>query len=158
MQLTAWLSAQTCCTWSRIPKFLMVRHGNQRKPPGNRMVRKSGSICLTLGDGSVCHNIPAESAKMRRSCVIYRTYDVNSCGSETDKPRCFWMQILIPWNCILAVKNDRMNSKQYDCALNDCYYISKVRANGASTILVWSFRQSTGCIVTLIKRGVIGRL
>jgi hypothetical protein len=59
----------------------MVRHGNQGKQAGKRKVRKSGSICLKLVDGSVCGNLPAESAKMRRNNVIDRTDDVNS-GAE----------------------------------------------------------------------------
>ena len=59
----------------------MVRHGNRGKRAGKRKVRKSGSICLKLVDGSVCHNFPAESAKMRRNPVIDQTDDVNS-GAE----------------------------------------------------------------------------
>jgi hypothetical protein len=59
----------------------MVRHGNQGKRAGKRKVRKPGSICLKLVDGSVCCNLPAESAKMRRNHVIDRTDDVNS-GAE----------------------------------------------------------------------------
>ena len=59
----------------------MVCHGNQRKRAGTRKVRKSGSIYLKLVDGSVCHNLLAESAKMRRNHVIDRTDDVNS-GAE----------------------------------------------------------------------------
>jgi len=158
MQLTAKLCAQTCCTWSRIRKLLKIRHGNRGKWAGNRIVKKSGSICLTLVDGSVCCNIPAERAKTRRSYVIYWTYEVNSGGSETERPWYICMQIIIVWNGMLAVNNDSMNFKQYDCALNDCWYVSKVSINGASTIWVWSFWQWKGCIVTLIKRGVIGQL
>jgi hypothetical protein len=59
----------------------MVRHGNRGKRAGKRQVRKSGSICLKLVDGSVCRNLPAERAKMRRNHVIDRTDDVNS-GAE----------------------------------------------------------------------------
>jgi len=59
----------------------MVRHGNRGKQAGKRMVRKSRSICLKLVDGSVCRNLPAESAKMQRNHVIDRTDDVNS-GAE----------------------------------------------------------------------------
>jgi len=64
----------------------MVRYGNRGKRDGNRTVRKLGCICLTSVDGSECHNIPAESAKSRRSYVIYRTGDVNRGGSETERP------------------------------------------------------------------------
>jgi len=81
MQLTASLSTHTCCAWSRFWKLHMVRHGNRGKRAGKRKVRKSGSICLKLVDGSVCHNFPAESAKMRRNPVIDQTDDVNS-GAE----------------------------------------------------------------------------
>jgi hypothetical protein len=56
----------------------MVRHGNREKRAGKRKVRKSSSIYLKLDDGSVCRNLPAESAKMRRNHVIDRTDDVNS--------------------------------------------------------------------------------
>jgi hypothetical protein len=56
----------------------MVRHGNRGKRAGKRKVRKSGSVCLKLVDGSECHNLPAEIAKLRRNNVIDRTDDVNS--------------------------------------------------------------------------------
>jgi hypothetical protein len=56
----------------------MVRPGNQGKRAGKRKVRKSGSICPKLVDGSVCRNLPAESAKMRRNHVIDRSEDVNN--------------------------------------------------------------------------------
>jgi len=59
----------------------MVHHGNRGKRAGKRKVTKSGSICLKLVDGSVCRNLPAKSAKMRRNQVIDRTDDVNS-GAE----------------------------------------------------------------------------
>ena len=38
-------------------------------------------ICIKLVDGSVCRNLPAESATMRQNHVIYCTDDVNS-GAE----------------------------------------------------------------------------
>jgi hypothetical protein len=57
-------------------------------------------------------NIPAESAKAQRSYVIYATNEVDTGGSETERPRCFWMHMIIPSNGILAVKNDGMNIKQ----------------------------------------------
>jgi hypothetical protein len=56
----------------------MVRDENQAKRAGSRKFRKSGSICLKLVDGSICRNLPAESAKMRKNRVIDRTDDVNS--------------------------------------------------------------------------------
>jgi len=59
----------------------MVRHGNQGKQAGRRKVRKSGSMCLKLVDGSVCHNLRVERPKMRRNHVINRTDDVNH-GAE----------------------------------------------------------------------------
>jgi len=96
MELPASFRAQTCCTLSRIAKFLMVPHGTRGKRAGKGNVRTSGSICLIFVDGSVCHNIPAESAKTLRSYVIHLTDDVNSGGSESETPRCFWMQMIIP--------------------------------------------------------------
>ena len=59
----------------------MVCHGNGGKRAGKRKVRKSRSICLKLVVGSVCHNLLAESAEMRRNHVLDRTDDVNS-GAE----------------------------------------------------------------------------
>ena len=73
----------------------MVNHGNWRKRAGKKKVRKSRSLCLKLVDGSVCRKLPAESAKMRRSYIIYWTNDVNSGGSETERPQCFWMEKII---------------------------------------------------------------
>jgi len=81
MRLTAELSAQTCCTWSRFWKLLMVCHGNRGKRAGNRKVRKSGSICLKLVDWSVCRDLPAECAKTRPNYVSDCTNYVNS-GAE----------------------------------------------------------------------------
>jgi len=158
MQLTAEHSAQTCCTWSRFWKLVMLHHGNRGKRAGKRKGRKLGSICVKLVDGFVCRNIPAESNKMRRSYVIYRTDDMNIGGSETERPRCFWIQIVIGRNSILAVNNDGINFTQNNCPLNDCQYGSNININGASMILIWSFRQSMGCKVTLIQRQVIGRI
>jgi hypothetical protein len=100
------------------------------------MVRKSGFICLKLVDGSVCHNTPAESAKTSQSYVIYRTDDVNSGGSDTERPRCIWIQLVVPRNRILAVNTNGMTFEQNDCAQNDCWYCSKVSINGAPRILV----------------------
>ena len=64
----------------------MVRPGNHGEQAGYKMVRRSGSICLILVDGLGCRNIPAECAKMRRSYLIHWTNDVNSGGSETERP------------------------------------------------------------------------
>jgi len=55
-----------------------------------------GFKCLKSVDGSVCRNIPAESAKTPWSYVIYQTDDVNTGGSETERPQCFWMHMIIP--------------------------------------------------------------
>jgi hypothetical protein len=55
-----------------------------------------GFICLKLVDGSVCCNIPAESAKTQESYVINPTDDINTGGSETERRRCFWMHMRIP--------------------------------------------------------------
>ena len=111
----------------------MVRHGNRGK---RATVRKSGSLSLQLVDRSICRNIPAESAKTPSSYVIHRTDDVNTGGSDTERPRCFWIQIILPRNGITAVTNDSMIFKKNDCAPNDWWYASNRSVNGASTILV----------------------
>jgi len=111
----------------------MVRHGNRGKRAGKRKVRKSGSKCLKLVNRSVCRNLPAERAKTRLNYIIYQTDDVNSSGSETERPQCFKIQIILPRNGLLAVNNDDRTFKQNDCAPNDCWYVSKVSINGAST-------------------------
>jgi hypothetical protein len=59
----------------------MVRHRNRGKQAGKRKVRKFGSICLKLVDGSVYHNLLADSAKTQPNYVIERTGDINS-GAE----------------------------------------------------------------------------
>jgi hypothetical protein len=56
----------------------MVCHGNRGKRAAKRKVRKSGSICLKLVDGSVCRNLPAASAKMQKNHIIDRTDGVYS--------------------------------------------------------------------------------
>ena len=61
---------------------------------------------------------------------------MNSDGSDTERPRCFWIQVILPRNGITAVNNDSMIVKENDCAPNDWWYVSKVSVNGASTILV----------------------
>jgi len=48
-----------------------------------------GFKCLNLVDGPVCRNIPADSAKTPWSYIIYPTDDVNTGGSNTERPRCF---------------------------------------------------------------------
>ena len=47
-------------------------------------------------DGSVLCNIPAESPTTLWSYDIYRTDDVNNGCSETERPRSFWMKMIIP--------------------------------------------------------------
>jgi hypothetical protein len=117
----------------------MVYYGNHGKRAGKRKVRKSGSICLKLVDGSVCHNLPTESAKVSQYYVICGTEDMNSGASETERPRCLWIQMIPLRYGIVAVNNDGMTFKQNDCALNNCWYVPKVSVNGVSTILVCSF-------------------
>jgi len=99
---------------------LMVHHGYRGKQTGKGKVWKSGSICLESVDGSVCRKLPAESAEMQWSYVIYQTDDVNSGGAETERPRCFWMPMIILGKRIFAVINDCMNFMQNYCAPNDC--------------------------------------
>ena len=56
----------------------MLRHGKQGKRAGKIEVRKSGSMCLKLVVRSVCRNLPAECAKMRRNHILDWTDDLNS--------------------------------------------------------------------------------
>jgi hypothetical protein len=44
--------------------------------------------------------------------------------------------MIIPRRGILAVNNDGMTVKENDCALNDCWYVSKVSVNDFSLILL----------------------
>ena len=83
---------------------------------------------------------------------------MNIGGSETERPGCFWIQMILPTHRILAFNNDGMTFKQNNFATKDSWYVPKVSIKGASTILVCSFRQSKGCIVTSIQRGKVGRL
>jgi hypothetical protein len=114
----------------------MVRHGNQRKWAGQRMVRKSGSICLKSVDGCVGRNIPAEWAEPRRSYIIYRTDDMNSGGLDTERPQYFWIPMIICRNDILAVNNNGWNFNQTNWVPNDCWYVFNVNVDGASMILI----------------------
>jgi len=54
----------------------------------------------------------AECAKTRQKYVTHRTDDVNSGGFETERAQCFWIQMILPRNGILAVTNDGMTFKQ----------------------------------------------
>jgi hypothetical protein len=67
-----------------------------RKTSWKKIGQDIGFICLKLVDGSVYCNIRAESAKAQRSYIIYATSEVNTGGSETERPRCFWMHMIIP--------------------------------------------------------------
>jgi hypothetical protein len=155
----------------------MVRHGNRGKRAGKRKVRKSGSICLKLVDGSVCRNLPAESAKTRRNYVIDCTDDVNS-GAEgavravalsasqnrSRSPasvpapnrmvKTYWLSIMTLWLLFNVIAHRMTVGMSLKWASTE----RQRSVNGASTILVWSFRQSKSCIVTSIQKRVIGRL
>jgi hypothetical protein len=65
----------------------MLRYGNRGKRGGKRKVRKSSSICLKLVDGSVCRKSPAESVNGQQNYIIHWTHDVNSGGSEPERPQ-----------------------------------------------------------------------
>ena len=93
----------------------MVHHGNREKRAGKRKVRKPGTLCRKLVDRSIGHHIPAESAKTPRSYVIYRTDAVNSGGSDTESPQCFWIQMILPRNGITAVNNECMIFTKNNC-------------------------------------------
>jgi hypothetical protein len=106
-----------------IIKKLNVAYGTSwksRKTCGKKRGQDIGFIYLKLVNGSVCRNIPAESTKTRPSYIIYRTNDMITGDSKTERPRCFWMYLIISWNGILGGKNDGMNFKQNHCTPNDC--------------------------------------
>jgi len=123
----------------------MVGHGNRGKRAGKRKVMKSGAICLKLVDGSVCRNLPAESAEMPGNHVIVPTDDVNS-GAEgavsavalsASQIRSQSLaSVPAPKKMVktyLTVNNDVMTVMQNGNEPNDCWYVSKVSVNGAST-------------------------
>jgi hypothetical protein len=56
---------------------------------------------------------------------------VNCGGTKTERPRWYWIKMILLRNGILAVNNDSMTFKYNDCVLNDCWYSSKVSVNGA---------------------------
>jgi len=93
-------------------KSAYSKSSESRKTSLKKLGQDIGFICLRFVDGSVCCNIPAESAKRWWSYVIFPTDDVNTGGSETKRPRCVWMHMIIPSNGMLPVKNDGMNIKQ----------------------------------------------
>jgi len=95
MQPTAYLSAETSCTWSGFWKSLMVRDRCSGDGAGYRKVTKLGSICSELVDGSWCRELPDESADTRWAYVIHRSDTMSSGGWETERPRSFWMQMII---------------------------------------------------------------
>jgi hypothetical protein len=70
---------------------------------------------------------------MRRNCIIDWTDDMNSGGSDTEKPRCYRIPMILPGNGLLAINCDGMTVMQNACAPNGCWYVSKVSVNGAST-------------------------
>jgi len=104
----------------------MVYHGHQGKPAGTIQVRKSGSVCPKSVDGSVCHGLLVESGEMRPSYIMYRTDDMNYGGSGAERLQCFWMQMIIHRNCILAVDNEYLNCMQKNYTLNNCSYVSEL--------------------------------
>jgi len=103
------------------------------------MIRKLGSISVKLVHGSVCCNLRTESAQTRQNYVILWTNDVNSGDSETERPRCFWIEMILPGNRLLAVKNDSMTLKQKDCAPNNCWYGYNINVNRVSMIFSFDF-------------------
>jgi hypothetical protein len=99
----ALVHAANCCTL-RSDLLHMVENvkssygtsWKSKKMSWKRIGPDLGLICLKLVDGSVCGKIPAECAKTRRSYVIDPTDDMNTGGSETERPGCFWMNMIIP--------------------------------------------------------------
>ena len=93
--------------------------------------------------GFLCGELPAESAESRWTYIIDHATDVNIGGSGTEMTRRFQIRMIIHRNGILAAKNDCMDF-MYNCwAPNDCWYVSKVSVNRASTIFgiaSWKFQ------------------
>jgi len=92
----------------------MVCLGNRGEGAGYGKVRKPGHICQQLVDESICHELPAESAAMRCAYIIHRSVEVYGGGSGTERPRSFWMQMIIDRNHRWAVNNDCMHLA-YNC-------------------------------------------
>jgi len=111
----------------------MVCHGNRGRQAGKRKIGKSGTLSPELVDRTLCRKIPAEGTKTRSSYVIYRTDDLNCSGSDTERPRCFWIQMIPPRNGITAVNTESITVKKNDYKPNDWWYVSKVSVNVAST-------------------------
>ena len=78
------------------------------------MMRTSHYKYQKLVHVCLCGKLPAESAEMRWTYVIYHTNDVYSGGSETEMSRRFWIRMMIHRNRILAAKNDCMDF-MYNC-------------------------------------------
>ena len=103
--LMAWLPAQTWCTWSSLRKLPTAGHGNWGEGGGWGKVRKLGYIYQNLVDGSICCKLMAESVEMWWAYVIHCSDNMYSGGSEIERPRGFWMHMIIHRNNILDINN-----------------------------------------------------
>jgi hypothetical protein len=82
-----------------IVKKLNVAYGTSwksRKTCGKKIGQDIGFICLKLVNGSICRNIPAETTKTQPRYIIYRTNDMITGDSETERTQCFCMFLIIP--------------------------------------------------------------
>jgi hypothetical protein len=61
---------------------------------------------------------------------------VNSGGKETERPRCFQIEMIPPSNSILYVNNDGISFERNDCAMNDYWYVAEVSVTGVSIIFI----------------------
>ena len=112
----AFIHASNCITLHsdlvHMVEILKIAYGTSWKSRSRsciRKVRMSGYIYQELVDGSICRKLPVESAGTGCAYIIHRSDHMYSGGSETERPRSFWMQMIIHRNNLLAVKNDRMH-------------------------------------------------
>jgi len=83
----------------------MVRHGNRGKGAGSGQVRKLGYINPKLAYKSTYRELPAESAGMCAGYVIHHSDNMYGGGSQIERPRKFWMEMIIHRNDLLVVNN-----------------------------------------------------
>jgi hypothetical protein len=73
------------------------------------MARMLDYIYLKLVDRCLCHILWAESAETRWTTVIPHSDNMYGSGPETERSRCFWMQMMMCRHSILAANNDWMH-------------------------------------------------
>jgi hypothetical protein len=71
-------------------------------------VSNLGYINETLVYGSICSELPGESAGMSQRYIIHRSENMSFSGSEIDTPKTFCIQLSSDTNYTFAVNNDYM--------------------------------------------------